>query len=210
MAMRYHISVRRLIEWEIGLVGLMSGIGALIGVFLLLPLPTTFEKMGYSLGRGIQMAFFTTGGLALTFGVLFWFTAANSKSHGANQAQSPPTESFLMRIWMGIRAARDPRIAAAYAAGFAARGNTVVITLFLPLWVNKFFIENQLCAIAGLDPTDQNAIKNNCRAAFTLSSILSGVTQTFALVWFYAPWSCIPLVSYTTVDAHSLDFCQLC
>ncbi|ORZ37234.1 major facilitator superfamily domain-containing protein [Catenaria anguillulae PL171] len=192
-----------------GLVGLMSGLGALVGVFVLLPLPTSFEKKGVSLGRGVQYAFLITGGIALAFSIIFFFAA--SKHFGDNNkdlvhpatlsstaAPASPTTSapaqrasltsrlspsaLLAQAKQGMFAAKDLRIMAAYAAGFAARGNTVIVTIFIPLWVNAYYLETGLCQVTGLDPKDEAAIKLSCRAAFTRSSIVGGLTQTFALI----------------------------
>ncbi|KAJ3361851.1 hypothetical protein GGF32_006879 [Allomyces javanicus] len=175
-----------------GLVGLVSGLGALLGVFVFLPLPAWLEtKFAIPLGRGVQDAFFSTGVLAILFAGVFWVTASRSFATTTTTATTSPTtttaavpaqRSWLAQAKLGLTAARDWRVAAAYAAGFAARGNTVIVTLFVPLWVNQYYIENGLCAVTGLDPSDENAVKTSCRAAFTRASVVSGVVQTFALI----------------------------
>ncbi|KAI9216761.1 major facilitator superfamily domain-containing protein [Blastocladiella britannica] len=175
-----------------GIVGLMSGLGALVGVFVLLPLPTKFQDHGATLGRGVQYTYFIAGGASVAFAAVFWFGAsrhfggATSSSSAGAAAHSVASRlapaRLLHQMRQGMGAARDPRILAAYAAGFAARGNTAIITLFIPLWVNKYYTTHGLCAVQGLDPNNDTLIKESCRAAFTRSSIVGGVTQTFALL----------------------------
>ncbi|KAI9151086.1 hypothetical protein H9P43_009701 [Blastocladiella emersonii ATCC 22665] len=173
-----------------GLVGLMSGLGALVGVFVLLPLPTSFEKKGTPLGRGVQYTFAIAGGVSIVFGGIFYLLASKhfgartteADATAAEEERTPLLSRLAAQIKHGAVAAKDLRIMAAYAAGFAARGNTVIITTFIPLWINKYYIENGLCQISGLDPNNETAIKASCRIAFTRSSIIGGVTQTFALI----------------------------
>ncbi|KAL7748900.1 hypothetical protein RI367_005814 [Sorochytrium milnesiophthora] len=178
-----------------GLVGLMSGVGALLAVGILLPLPVSLEtKQGIPLGQGVRQTFFISGGIALAVAVVVWFGL--SRRFGV---QVPPVDhaagasapalhtvrrraNFVELTKAGVYAARDWRVLVAYVAGFAARGNTIIITTFLPLWINQYYISNGLCQVTGLDPDDSNAIKQSCRAAFRVSSILGGVTQVYALI----------------------------
>ncbi|KNE72539.1 hypothetical protein AMAG_16984 [Allomyces macrogynus ATCC 38327] len=195
-----------------GLVGLVSGLGALLGVFVFLPLPAWLEtKFSIPLGRGVQDAFFSTGVLAIVFAGLFWVTASRSfattttttTTSPTSAAAAPAQRSWLAQAKLGITAARDWRVAAAYAAGFAARGNTVIVTLFVPLWVNQYYITNGLCAVTGLDPNDEAAVKTSCRAAFTRASVVLGVVQTFALIG--APLWGLLMDRFATTDVDVCD-----
>ncbi|KNE63264.1 hypothetical protein AMAG_08408 [Allomyces macrogynus ATCC 38327] len=190
-----------------GLVGLVSGLGALLGVFVLLPLPAWLEtKFSIPLGRGVQDAFFATGVLAVLFAGVFWVTASRSfatTTSTTTTAAAAPQRSWLAQAKLGLTAARDWRVAAAYAAGFAARGNTVIVTLFVPLWVNQYYIANGLCSVTGLDPNDEAAVKTSCRAAFTRASVVSGVVQTFALIG--APLWGLLMDRFATTDVDTCD-----
>jgi MFS family permease len=78
-----------------------------------------------------------------------------------------------------ISAAKDPKIILGSCGNLLARSDSVSITLFLPLWVYKYYLDNNLCQIGDLNSPDFNTI---CRNAYVRASVLSGVTQVFALV----------------------------
>lgn len=81
----------------------------------------------------------------------------------------------------------DSRITLGYVGGFVARASTVAISLFIPLYINTFFISNGFCQGSPNDPNPE--LKKECRAAYVLSSILTGVAQLIALI-------CAPLFGY--------------
>lgn len=81
----------------------------------------------------------------------------------------------------------DSRIALGYLGGFVARASTVAISLFIPLFVNTFFISNGFCQGSPHDPSPE--LKKECRSAYILSSILTGVAQMAALL-------CAPFFGY--------------
>lgn len=81
----------------------------------------------------------------------------------------------------------DPRITLAYVGGFVARASTVAISLFIPLYINTFFISNGFCQGSPHDPSPE--LKEECRAAYMLSSMLTGVAQLVALI-------CAPVFGY--------------
>lgn len=81
----------------------------------------------------------------------------------------------------------DSRIALAYVGGFVARASTVAISLFIPLLINTFFISNGFCQGSPHDPSRE--LKEECRAAYMLSSMLTGVAQLVALL-------CAPVFGY--------------
>ena len=54
-----------------------------------------------------------------------------------------------------------------------------MLTIFIPLWVYKYYIMIGECSG---DPLDSE-IKENCRDAYIKASILSGIAQTFALIF---------------------------
>lgn len=81
----------------------------------------------------------------------------------------------------------DSRIALGYMGGFVARASTVAISLFIPLYVNTFFINNGFCQGSPHDPSPE--LKKECRSAYILSSILTGVAQMVGLI-------CAPFFGY--------------
>ncbi|KOS19268.1 hypothetical protein ESCO_000143 [Escovopsis weberi] len=82
----------------------------------------------------------------------------------------------------------DSRIALGYLGGFVARASTVAISLFIPLFVNTFFIRNGFCQGAPNDPSPD--LKRECREAYVLSSVLTGVAQLMGLL-------CAPLFGHS-------------
>ena len=167
-----------------GLMGLCSGLGALIAVFVLIRLP---ERIC------VANTYFLVAGLCLAAALLLGF-GLRSRSSVDSQDDNP---LHLMRRGLAI-AATNPTIAYAYAAGFLARSGSVVISAFVSLWVTRYYLELEdqsgddvcslnasvtadilvtACAESFLDPD-----KALCRQAFTRSSILGGVVQTAALV----------------------------
>ena len=74
----------------------------------------------------------------------------------------------------------DSRITLGYIGGFVARASTVAISLFIPLYVNTFFISNGFCQGSPNDPSPE--LKKECRAAYVLSSMLTGVAQLVGLL----------------------------
>ena len=78
-------------------------------------------------------------------------------------------------------------MALGYLGGFVARASTVAISLFVPLFVNAFFIRNGYCQGSPNDPSPE--LKKECRQAYVLASILTGVAQLVGLI-------CAPLFGY--------------
>ena len=58
---------------------------------------------------------------------------------------------------------RTPSLGLAYLGGFVARASSIGITLFIPLFVNTYFISSGLCDESSLDPVD---IRKECRGAY--------------------------------------------
>ncbi|KAJ3107851.1 hypothetical protein HDU97_003199, partial [Phlyctochytrium planicorne] len=240
-----------------GLVGLVSGLGALLALFVFLRLPSNFDDPV----RGLKTTYIMVAGIAFVFGLFLLLalrrdsgtairspdqpptatttatqgeeetdqedTASEaSKSVGQNGATrttpphqnggaAPPSggavavseqerapgetiQSVLRLALDGVLAAKNVRVLLGYIGASLARGDTVIITIFMPLWVYKSYIEKGLCEAPSPDDPD---IKDVCRQAYLRASALSGVTQTLALVaaplfgWladrFYGPFATI-------------------
>lgn len=91
----------------------------------------------------------------------------------------------------------DSEIALGYLGGFVARASTVAISLFIPLFVNKFFIDNGFCKGSPNDPNDK--LKEECRKAYILASILTGVAQLMGLI-------CAPVFGYLSSRPGKLNY----
>ena len=100
------------------------------------------------------------------------------------QRLSPYWQLLRESISLGFT---DSNIAIGYLGGFVARASTVAISLFVPLFINSFFIRNGFCQGSPNDPSPE--LKEECRQAYILSSILTGVAQLMGLI-------CSPLFGY--------------
>ncbi|KAK6842598.1 hypothetical protein PG987_003458 [Apiospora arundinis] len=154
-----------------GLVGLFTGCGALVSLIFFLPLPAQFSKLAVV---SLLVAVFVFIGLR----------GLKGEEVGPNCISLCHIIVFSSSIRLGFT---DPHIALGYLGGFVARASTVAISLFIPLYVNTFFIGNGFCQGSPHDPSPE--LKKECRAAYVLASILTGVAQFVALL-------CAPVFGY--------------
>jgi MFS family permease len=145
-----------------GLQGVMNGLGAIVTVFVLLRLPNIFRNAGMPPAQAGQTAFAVVAGLALLTAIILWFTLKKGRAHTVEERRS---------LWQltqeGLRAARDPGVAFAYAASFVSRGDLAIVGTFMTLWVSNYATQAR-----GLDST----------AALARAGIVVGVAQLFALL----------------------------
>ncbi|KAK8140551.1 hypothetical protein PG984_000617 [Apiospora sp. TS-2023a] len=191
-----------------GLVGLFTGCGALVSLIFFLPLPAQFSKReGVTLADAVTYSFYVVAVVALLVAVFVFIGLRGLKgeegkgwrmllglrrkeSHGSGAHESKPHKPLpyhrllLSSVRLGFT---DPHIALGYLGGFVARASTVAISLFIPLYVNTFFIGNGFCQGSPHDPSPE--LKKECRAAYVLASILTGVAQFVALM-------CAPVFGY--------------
>lgn len=100
----------------------------------------------------------------------------------------------------------NPKIFIAYLSGFGARGGSILVTTFFSVWINAYYLENNLCFDEKFYNNDNNELnitylisessenikqcseilynedKFECRLGFTRTSIIGGVAQTCALI----------------------------
>ncbi|KHN99655.1 Major facilitator superfamily domain, general substrate transporter [Metarhizium album ARSEF 1941] len=197
-----------------GLVGLFTGCGALVALSLFLPLPARFGDVdGVTPGQAVSYSFYVVGAVSLVAAAFVFMGLRNLKGEegkgwmnlfgisqrdayarlGENDVDRRQQEKVvpylhLMKdsVLLGFA---DSRIALGYIGGFVARASTVAISLFIPLYVNTFFISNGFCQGSPNDPSPE--LKEECRAAYVLSSILTGVAQLMGLV-------CAPVFGYVS------------
>jgi MFS family permease len=188
--------------------GIASGIGALLAVFVLVRLPPTLAgKDNANIPRGIRATYYLCGAIAFVVAIIMFFGLHRDRTRGirtlfraSSSENSAITASgqessieaghprpapvvkppLYILFWRGVVAGKDPRVTLAYITGFVARADSIVVSLFITLWVNQYFIDHQLCPHA---PSHENEdIKVSCREAFRIASSLSGVAQVFALL----------------------------
>jgi hypothetical protein len=194
-----------------GVVGMLTGFGALIALSVFLPLPTKFQNGGASRGQSLADAFYVVGSIALAVSIFVFFGLRNlpgeeEKSwkkllnpayaakpfevsgRGESTAKLPTYAKLLLTsMTLGFR---DVNIGLGYIGGFVARASSVAISLFIPLFVNAYFIRSGRCP-ADSRPTMPHdpAQIIACRRAYTVAAILSGVSQLVALC-------CAPIFGY--------------
>ncbi|KAK9476154.1 major facilitator superfamily domain-containing protein [Lipomyces japonicus] len=102
---------------------------------------------------------------------------------GADYRYPTKNLSYFSLLLKGFTAASEPDICLAYIGGLVARSASVAVSAFIPLYINQWFYDQELCSQA-------DNIKESCRSAYILSSMLTGVAETFALVaapfWGYS------------------------
>ncbi|UKZ51560.1 hypothetical protein TrVGV298_005320 [Trichoderma virens] len=203
-----------------GYVGLFTGCGALLALSCFLPLPARFGEIdGVTPGEAVSYSFYVVGAVALLVAVFVFFGLRNIQGEqgkgwrlllGLKGRDSDPIEYgysgrtqnkvipflHLMKdsVLLGFT---DSRIALGYLGGFVARASTVAISLFVPLYINTFFIGNGFCQGSPNDPSPE--LKKECRQAYVLSSILTGVAQLMGLI-------CAPVFGYLSRQPGRVNY----
>lgn len=192
-----------------GIVGMLTGCGALVALGLFLPLPTRFQDGGASRSQSVADSFYVVGAVALcvSFGCLFGLRKlAGEEGKGLRRLVDGvkprtrdgssslltdiplPSYARLMRSSIGL-GFQDVNIGLGYVGGFVARASSVAISLFIPLYVNAYFISTGICEDPNDIIQDPSIIKRNCQRAYIVASILTGVSQLVALL-------CAPIFGY--------------
>lgn len=193
-----------------GAVGVSTGLGAIVALFGYLPLIT---KLGDGIQgiRNMYMIVASIG-VGYSIVLAFWFPNmkkvvdekdVNDVEEHASDSQAgllsseeiiitPVSNQSVVQTSLetffkasleysaeGISQAKNPHVLLGYMGSFLARGDSIILTVFIPLWVYKNYISNGKCSGDPLNPE----IKVSCHEAYIKASILSGIAQTFALVF---------------------------
>jgi hypothetical protein len=200
-----------------GLVGVFTGCGALVALAVFLPLPAQFSHLnGVTQGQAVAYSFYIVGGISLfVAGFCFiglrglqgeegkgWALLLGKSPYGyeavdaepGSQNDSGPTRVPFLPYWRllldsTLLGFKDTQIGLGYLGGFVARASSVGISLFIPLYINSYFIRNGFCQGSPNDPSPE--LKKECRAAYVLAAELTGVSQLIALL-------CAPLFGYVS------------
>ncbi|RFN45048.1 mfs transporter [Fusarium flagelliforme] len=192
-----------------GFVGLFTGCGALVALTMFLPLPAKFgEDEDTTPAEAVSYSFYVVAVVAFAVSLFVAIGLRNIKGEegkgfrvllglkNENESASGPDGNGRQRklapylnlmkdsVFLGFV---DSRIGLGYVGGFVARASSVAISLFIPLFVNTFYISNGFCKGSPHDPSPE--LKEECRAAYILSSILTGVAQLMGLI-------CAPIFGY--------------
>jgi MFS family permease len=144
---------------------IFTAFGVLFMALLLARLPDMFVARGIEPALAGRYAFWVVAGFCVVTGVLIW----TGLKQGVT-ASEPDKASVWSKLGAGIKIAVDnPRVAVAYGAAFIGRGDLVIITTFLSLWVVQYGIAN------GLDTAE----------SLKKAGILFAIVQGSALLWSY-------------------------
>jgi MFS family permease len=164
-----------------GIVGVFSGLGAIIGALLLSNLPTMIDRttIKESSFKALEISFIIAAVLSVITAAIVVSFLKSAPKHFRSK------KKVLEMAYEGLTAIKKPEILLAYAGGFAARADSVLVPLFIPLWVNKYFIETGVCS----------QLDDACPAGTKLAASLTGVSQVFALLG-------APLYGHLTDKVH--------
>ncbi|KAG8526893.1 uncharacterized protein KY384_008322 [Bacidia gigantensis] len=172
-----------------GIVGLSTGIGALLALLIFIPLPAFIQRRGQNPTNALAYSYYLVGAFAFVMSAVCFLGLRNlpdeqGKGYIAlykvkSPAERNPQPYYLLydALKLGFQ---DRALGLAYIGGFVARASSVAITLFIPLHVNHCFISSELC---NADGKNQKEIPKKCSDAFVLASQLTGISQTAALVF---------------------------
>lgn len=177
-----------------GFVGLFTGFGALLALGLFLPLPAIFQKSGVQPRVAVVNSYFIVGAVSLGVSAVCFFglrdlPGEEDKGWYGFRHVSPPAGAFKSRQIQSslkklIEAVRlgftYPQLGLGYLGGFVARASSVGISLFIPLFVNAYFLRSGVCN----KPSPEIGFdKTHCREGYVLAAKLTGVSQLVALLF---------------------------
>lgn len=143
-----------------GFVGIMAGLGAMFSVFLLLRIPR-WTKIENVILSG-QIMLWVAGGLGVIFSYILFF---GLKSGTDYDHQIHP--SWKRIIVEGFFAAKNPKVALSYLSALTSRGDAIIASMFLTLWVQHYY--------QALGKPEQEALAR--------AGVVSGIAQTCALLF---------------------------
>lgn len=113
-----------------GMLGLFSGIGAVISVLILVRLPGNLERGGMDPVAAARVSFLVVAALVLLGALALRFTL--SPNWGVSEEPRVP---LVRLVREGLALGRDPGVALSYAASFVARADLALVASFLSLWI---------------------------------------------------------------------------
>ncbi|GAA6038812.1 hypothetical protein JCM8097_002907 [Rhodosporidiobolus ruineniae] len=198
-----------------GLMGFASGCGALLAVFGFLRLPNLLSRLlarhqpPSSNGEeestdalSLVLTFYLVAAVAVVeAGALAVMLPRRAKRRVAEESEARVEEPLGRRVgravkglFEGFRLARQSgEVALGYASSFASRAQAVILMAYVPLLVNRYLTDHDLC-----DPeaTTAPASSFTCHRAYVLSSIITGSVQLLSLLLS-------PLIGYLSSTSSS-------
>lgn len=157
------------------MIGISTGLGAIFSVSFFLTLPVKLlADLDISSLQSLKLSFVIIGLISLLVAIVIFFFLYNSNTI--------PTEttrpSYLQLLTIGFSRFRtESSVQLACLGGFVARSTSVLIAVFVPLFVYNFYHKSGKC-----DDSDGSLSKDNCYDGYTFAAILTGVAQTISLI----------------------------
>jgi len=147
-----------------GTVGVCNGIGVVLMATVFAKLPLAFSSAGYDDATALQLSFWVFAGCIVLLAAFLRWGLAPPRPSAHAVARAPLWRQALA----GVTIAREnPRGGLGYLMAFASRGDLVILTTFVSLWVV------QAGTAAGLTPG----------AATARAGMVFGIAQGVALLW---------------------------
>lgn len=177
-----------------GLVGFFTGCGALLALGLFLPLPALFQQYHFRPESALANSFYVVAATSFGVSIFCLFGLRNLRSEEGKSwrslvfARNPSPELYAGERISSLRSLLEsikicyghPDIGLTYIGGFVARASSVGISLFIPLFINSYYIQSGLCSDSSRDL--QN-LQGECREAYILAAKLTGISQLVALLF---------------------------
>lgn len=144
-----------------GLIGVMTGVGIMLIVFIFSKIPRWLENAGFDAAAAGRGAFAVIAAVCLCLAVL---AALGLKRRGI-MPLARQSLGDLMR--QGIVAAKQPSIRLAYCASFVSRGDLAIVGTFLSLWIVNHSVAQGM--------STPEALKR--------AGMIFGISQGAALLW---------------------------
>ncbi|KAI8365774.1 major facilitator superfamily domain-containing protein [Blakeslea trispora] len=160
-----------------GCVGLASGLGAIIAALVFFMIPASLSIKYPGPNHGIIYSHGAIGGTAMVVAILLYFSLPKDLY---KRSRINHFKAWVDKLYYGLKAAKEPRIALGYTSSFFARADEVIISNFISLWITQYYIDSGRCK-AG----------ETCLYSLASSSSLTGYAQLVALcsTGFFGPAS---------------------
>ncbi|GME85348.1 unnamed protein product [Ambrosiozyma monospora] len=215
------VNKRKAAGKRVSLLGIFSGLGAIFAVLFLLRIPVWFG-INQSPDTAVRSTYYTVGTISVALSALLYsllykddtkklfrddiddlfddldIRGADENDPMVNNNDAAPIfnqkETFLQTLKKGYQLSlENPIILLTYFANLMSRCLTVGMSIFIPIYVNLYFLSSGKCSTVGED---------NCPDSYILTSILTGVINLFTLVM--AP---IVALSQNTIRSCSWVLC---
>ncbi|BFZ63954.1 hypothetical protein YB2330_005091 [Saitoella coloradoensis] len=145
---------------QAGFLGFASGVGALVAVFMFLPLPALLEAQTRLDAAGaLRTTFLILAGYTLLLGALIVILLPPTPESSSAAPRLPLPSSLSSALLLPLH---SRPIALGYLSSALARSSSVLLSLFIPLWANRVAGEGQ--------------------EGYKLAAELSGVAQLLGLL----------------------------